>query len=410
MRSRLINIPMVFSIMVPWPVVLCAPLEFEGPIGVFYGFADGASSVVAADIDRDGHLDLVLGTAGGNPPPSLPTVTWYENDGSQIPGFDRRPIIEQSLSAFRSVQVADLNGDAHIDVLSGDSRKNSIVWYENNGTEPPLFSPHTVTTAADGVGSVVVADLDSDGDTDILSASHRDDMIAWYENTGTASPSFIMHLITNEALNARSVLACDINGDDRMDVISASLDDNTVAWYENDGNAPPNFMKHVISSTTDRGFYIVAADLDGDKDDDVLVAEDDAIKWFENNGENPPGFTQHVIVTDIAGAGSPFPVVHVADLDNDGDMDVIGSNHNKVTIEWYENNGDQPPGFISHEVGSGEVWTSDIFAADLDDDGDLDVIYTFFLTPGHNQGALLWYRNLLNDESGMQGGSWLLYQ
>ena len=81
------------------------------------------------------------------------------------------------------------------------------------------------------------SDLDGDGDIDVLSASFFDDKIAWYENTdgdGTFGPQ---QVITTEAGGAWSVYAVDVDGDGDVDVLSASRDDDKIAWYENtDGN------------------------------------------------------------------------------------------------------------------------------------------------------------------------------
>ncbi len=81
--------------------------------------------------------------------------------------------------------------------------------------------------------SVHAADLDGDGDPDVLSASEIDAKIAWYENLdglGTFGPQ---QVITTQALWATSVYAADLDGDGDPDVLSASYNDNKIAWYEN---------------------------------------------------------------------------------------------------------------------------------------------------------------------------------
>ena len=92
-------------------------------------------------------------------------------------------MITTSADGAESVYAADLDDDGDMDVLSASSdwKSSKIAWYENDGTG--LFGPQQViTTTADGAESVYAADLDGDGDMDVLSASFYDDKIAWYEN------------------------------------------------------------------------------------------------------------------------------------------------------------------------------------------------------------------------------------
>ncbi|MBN1181116.1 MAG: VCBS repeat-containing protein, partial [Bacteroidales bacterium] len=64
------------------------------------------------------------------------------------------------------------------------------------------FESHTITENADGARSVYAIDVDSDGDIDVLSASDEDDKIAWYENDG--DENFTDHTITTSADGAIS--------------------------------------------------------------------------------------------------------------------------------------------------------------------------------------------------------------
>jgi len=95
------------------------------------------------------------------------------------------------------------------------------------------FTPHTITTNAEGAWSVFAVDVDGDGDMDVLSASFSDDKIAWYENDG--NENFTPHTITTDASSSASVYAVDVDGDKDIDVLSSSFSDNKIAWYENTG-------------------------------------------------------------------------------------------------------------------------------------------------------------------------------
>ena len=89
------------------------------------------------------------------------------------------------------------------------------------GLGQPTFTAHAISTSCDGAYSVYAADVDGDGDMDVLSASAEwNDVIAWYENDG--SESFTKHGIsTSDPYSAVSVYVADVDGDGDMDVLSA---------------------------------------------------------------------------------------------------------------------------------------------------------------------------------------------
>ena len=91
----------------------------------------------------------------------------------------------------------------------------------------PTFTAHNITTDADMARSVFSIDMDGDGDMDVLSASYQDNKIAWYENDG--SQSFTVHTITTSAAGANCVFAIDVDGDGDVDVLSASYTDNKLS-------------------------------------------------------------------------------------------------------------------------------------------------------------------------------------
>ena len=78
--------------------------------------------------------------------------------------------------------------------------------------------------------------MDNDGDLDIVCAAYGANTIAWYENDGAADPSWTKATIDTNANGAVGVFMADIDGDGDPDVVSAGRGDNTIAWYENDLN------------------------------------------------------------------------------------------------------------------------------------------------------------------------------
>jgi len=252
----------------------------------------------------------------------------------QLVFLDENIISTQSRSP-RSVFAADLDGDEDMDVLSATEKDDKIAWYNNDGTINPTFEENLISTNADAAFSVFATDLDGDGDQDVLSASAGENKIAWYENDGKINPTFEEQLISTNANGARSVFAADLDGDGDIDVLSASKHDDKIAWYKNDGGINPTFEEHVISRNADFTHSVFAADLDGDGDMDVLSASwyDNKIAWYKNDGEPDPTFQENVISTNANAASSVF----ATDLDGDGDMDVLSSSLGDDKIAWYEN-------------------------------------------------------------------------
>jgi hypothetical protein len=239
--SPVVRIRMHLAVALTLPVLIpAAPTEAAtvpfSPQQVVSTAADGARSVFAADVDGDGDLDLMSASHDDD------EIAWYENDGGADPTFTRI-VISTAVDGAQSVFAADLDGDGDLDLMSASRLDDEIAWYENDGAANPTFTRIVVSTEADEASSVYAADVDGDGDLDLMSASFADDEIAWYENDGATDPTFTRIVISTAADGARSVYAGDVDGDGDLDLMSASAFDNEIAWYENDGAADPTFTR-----------------------------------------------------------------------------------------------------------------------------------------------------------------------
>ncbi len=302
--------------------------------------------------------------------------------------FGAPNVVSDTAKAANSVAVADLDDDGDMDVLSASGGDNKIAWHENDGSQ--RFAEHVISTNARRAFSVLAADVDGDGDLDVLSASANDDKIAWYENDG--SQNFTERIISRNADEPRSVRVADLDGDGDLDVLSGSISDNKVAWYENDGTrqGPRNWPEHAISTTASGVPSIFAADLDGDGDVDVLAAAygDNTVAWYENDGarRGPRNWTEHAISTNCRWVYSVF----AADMDGDGDLDVLSASRLDKKIAWHENDG-APGGqgdWKAHLVPTTAEEPNWVFAADLDGDADMDV-----LSASMPDNKVAWYEN-----------------
>ncbi len=178
-----------------------------------------------------------------------------------------------------------------------------------------------------------IADLNGDGNADILISCNN--MILWYANTdgqGTFGPQ---QLITDTVKGAKSVFASDLDGDGDLDVLSASLWDNTIAWYENIDGQGSFGQQQVISTAADGAISVYSSDVDGDGDQDVLSASlwDNKVAWYENTDGQGTFGPQQVITTSLNKPGTVYP----ADIDSDSDQDIVSASYGDKQIAWYKN-------------------------------------------------------------------------
>ena len=356
-------------------------LDGRGTFGgekVVTTLASGAYAVHAADLDGDGDVDVLsAGRYGAR-------IAWYENmDGHGRFGGQR--VITLDVEDPKSICTADVDGDGDQDVLSSSEDDDKIAWYENTDGRGNFGPQHVITTTADGAQAVHAADLDGDGDPDVLSASQDDDKIAWYENTDGLGGFGPPRVISAAASWAQAVHAADLDGDGDLDVLAASSGSAPIAWFENTDGGGTFGTAQLITTQVDWPVFVHAADLDCDGDADVLSASlyDDKVAWYENLDGAATFGPQRIISSQTGWASHALPV----DLDNDGDPEVLSTSWYDMTVQWHEN-ADGLGGFGPAQIiTSPEKHAMAVHAADLDGDGDLDAVASFAT------GGVVWYPN-----------------
>jgi hypothetical protein len=308
-----------------------------------------------ADADGDGDVDVFAG------------ASWYENTDGKGTFGNPQPV---GGSGF----VADVDGDGDVDVLAAGSG----AWYENTDGKGTFGNEHVIGRIP---GALYVADVDGDGDIDVFSGSstrlpgplpYFDTLIAWHVNIdgkGTFAPR-IVATIKHEHSVIQSIHAADVDGDGDVDVLSAAsyAPVGTVYWYEN-RNGKGSFGNPRSVGGLPGVSHVRAADMDGDGDLDVLYNGNEfvlahGINWSENMDGKGSFGSGHTI--DAEFVVDSFDVI---DVDGDGDVDVLSAAFGGTA--WYENTD-----------GSGRVWgrqdkafvSGYLFPADLDGDGDGDVL------------------------------------
>ena len=287
---------------------------------------DGVNGEIA-DIDRDGDLDIVMGG-----------TIWFENPGDIDNPWKKMVINDRKA---HDIELADLNHDDRLDVVARDQSafgRNGDKLIISYQVDPTSWST-TVIDCPHGEG-LKLGDIDRDGDADILIGG------IWYENRREVNKRWNAHVYTTKWTEPDAqVEMADFNGDGRPDIVltPAELKDETyrICWYEAPADAKEsNWKEHVIVSTIESVVHSLGVgDLDGDGDVDVAIAEmhqgkdPDEVSIHLNEG-NGTSWRKQVLAND----GSHDIVV--ADIQGDGDLDIVGANHAGVhPLELWKNLG-----------------------------------------------------------------------
>ena len=346
----------------------------------------GAHGVHTADIDGDGDLDVVGAAYDAD------TITWWENDNGDATAWSEHEI-DSSCGAPFCVYAGDVDGDGNVDVLGASYADDAIRLWRNVNGDGLTWAEQPVDQDFAEPKSVYAGDVDGDGDLDVLGASQALDEISWWENTNGDGTAWTEHEVDTDCVHAHSVYGADVDGDGDLDILGAAPGAHEITWWENNTGLGTSWSEHLVEGDFGAAQCVSAADVDGDGDMDVLGAADaGGITWWENDGTpQDGGWTEHTVDADFFWA----TCVCAADVDSDGDVDVLGAAYGADEIAWWENDG-TPEDDVG---GEGNSWTKHVLdaafagawwvhVADVDGDGDLDV-----LGAAYDADDIAWWEN-----------------
>ncbi len=228
------------------------------------------------------------------------------------------------------------------------------------------FGPEqTVWSGFGQAWGVDTADLDGDGDQDVVSCSRSGNWISWHENLGSGGFGPRRQISVTASSRVWSAHAADVNGDGLIDVLACRPDENKVLVHYNGGNGTFS-GEQVISSALAQPVAVVTGDIDGDGDLDIVSASNSGLAWHERtHGTN---WANRVLLAAPAGG---VEYAACADLDADGDLDIVSSS--SMGIVFHENLGGGTFG-PSAVLDATVTQAGDLDLSDLDGDGELDVV------------------------------------
>ena len=353
-------------------------LENDGDGG---GWADhriiedfnGVVSVTAADLDGDGDLDV----AGASN--TTDETRWWENTSGDGSTWDNEYPIDSPFDGARAIGAADINGDGIMDILGAAETADDVVWLQNRTVHRnayyPLVGAVTVDGSLDAPVSITVGDFDRNGVMDILAGGEISSEVAWFQNNAGDGSSWTKKLIDNGLASLKSVAVGDLDSDGDLDVLAADNFADAVFWWANDGNGAFGTSQEIIGFNLDDIRWVTTGDMDGDGDLDVVGAGRQVVSWCENTDGSGTTFGAPVTIASLPSLDDARSV-SVADFDRDGDLDVLTVAYATDTISWWENESGDGSSWGQHDVDDMIDLPLAAIAADLDGDGDLDVIGT----------------------------------
>ena len=298
------------------------------------------------------------------------------------------PFVGIDVGDFSAPTFADLDDDGDLDLVVGEW-DGALHYYEDTGSRSQSGFTERIGAANPLAGIDVghysnptFADLDNDGDLDLVVGEHG--YLNYYENTGSRSqPDFTERTGTANPLEnvewySHSVPSfADLDNDGDLDLVVGEYE-GILHYYENTGSrSQPGFTERTGAANPLAGIEVdynsapTFADLDGDGDLDLVVGEwYGALHYYENTGSrSQPNFTERT------GAANPLAGIDVgnrsnptfADLDNDGDLDLI-LGEREGHLYYYENTGTRTEASFTPHSLSGPV------ALTLYDNGGSDTL------------------------------------
>jgi hypothetical protein len=322
-----------------------------------------AFGLAMADATGDGFGDIASGKY------------FYRNPGGDMTGAWSRVVFPVNVDA---VLILDVDGDEYGDVIA--QALPDIYWLEAQDQQGTAWTAKVIgqidKTGHENAQGYALAQIIAGGRPElILKGGSNDNEVHYFEIPDKpASDPWPQVLITDESSD-EGVGAADVDRDGDIDICGGAADGRHVGWWENPGNRSGNWKKHIVGSNNHWADRFALADINNDGRPDIVMSEEWRLQgcrvyWYEQPEDaGSSDWRKHVVANQFTTNS-----MDVADMDQDGDIDIITGEHRgteKVAIWENQDNGAR---WIEHVISRGKESHLGARVADLDGDGDLEIV------------------------------------
>jgi len=300
----------------------------------------GIADIAVRDMDGNGRMDFIIAGDGG-------AFAYYVDDADDLESI--QPVRITPVASLKAMTFGDFDRDGNLDVaVAGDM--NTVIFYRNNGNRGAFGARSQVS----GLRTIALtsADMDGDGDLDLVLAERKGRNVEIHLNDGRGNFSLQENAVPTTSGANRALGVGDLNGDRNMDIVLAKAEGLNV-FYLSDGNGgfrDGQFLDHAGNKTDYRDIALGDVNNDGHLDIVVGVHKAQNILYL-NDGNGGFGMGSR-----INNSRARTTVVKLADMDGDGDLDIVEGKGNRIYLNQGGTfNTELPVGGKANTVAVGDV-------------------------------------------------------